>query len=87
MSPFNTSGNYKTKTQVMIANISSREKEILELVAYEKTTQEIAKCLFISNHTAISHRKNLMIKLDVKNTAGMIRRAFELGILTVQANY
>ena len=63
--------------------ISNREKEVLHLVAYEKTTKEIAAQLYISNHTAISHRKNLMEKLDVKNTAGMIRRGFELGLLAI----
>ena len=65
----------------MIDLISRREKEILYLIAYEMTSQEIAERLYISNHTAISHRKNLMEKLSVKNTAGLVRRGFELGIL------
>jgi len=62
-------------------SISHREKEILHLVAHEQTTNEIATQLYISYHTVISHRKRLMEKLDVKNTAGLVRRAFELGIL------
>ena len=62
--------------------ISNREKEVLHLVAFEKTTKEIAAQLYISNHTAISHRKNLMEKLDVRNTAGLVRRGFELGLIT-----
>lgn len=61
--------------------ISTREKEVLTLIAYENTTKEIAAQLYISAHTAISHRKNLMMKLDVKNTAGLVRRGFELGLL------
>lgn len=61
--------------------ISPREKEILYLVAFEKTTKEIAAQLYISTHTALSHRKNIMEKLEVKNTAGMVRRGFELGLL------
>ena len=65
----------------MINNISSREQEVLHLVAYEYTSQEIASKLYISNHTAITHRQNLMKKLDVKNSAGLVRRGFELGIL------
>ena len=65
-------------------NISNREKEVLHLVAFEMTTKEIAAQLYISNHTAISHRKNLMEKLDVKNTAGMVRRGFELGFLQLK---
>ena len=68
----------------MIQSISPREQEVLRLVASEKTSQEIASTLFISNHTAISHRKNLMEKLHVKNSAGLVRRAFELGLLKVR---
>ena len=63
--------------------ISKREKEVLHLVAFEKTTKEIASALYISSHTALSHRKNLMLKMNVKNTAGMVRKGFEWGILTV----
>ena len=61
--------------------ITKRETEILELIAYELTTKEIANKLYISTHTVISHRKNLMAKLDVKNTAGLVRKGFENGIL------
>lgn len=67
----------------MTDSISPREQEILRLVAFEKTSQEIAKELFISCHTANVHRKNLRHKLKVKNTAGLVRRGFELGILRV----
>ncbi|MEE9371963.1 MAG: helix-turn-helix transcriptional regulator [Saprospiraceae bacterium] len=61
--------------------ISSREKEVLHLVAHEYSSKQIAAQLFISDHTVMSHRKNLMIKLDVKNTAGMVRKGFEKGLL------
>ena len=63
--------------------ISNREKEVLTLIAYENTAKEIANKLFISTHTATSHRKNLMEKLDVRNTAGLVRRGFELGLLAI----
>jgi len=67
----------------MISNqiVSPREKEVLHLIAYEYTTKEIASKLYISTHTADSHRKNLMQKLRVRNVAGMVRVAFEKGIL------
>jgi DNA-binding CsgD family transcriptional regulator len=65
------------------AIISKRELEVLRLIAYENTAKEIAEKLFISNHTAISHRQNLMDKLDARNTAGLVRRAFELGLLSL----
>lgn len=64
-------------------SVSSREKEVLYLLAYEYTTKEIAQRLYISKHTAESHRKNLMIKLGVKNAAGLIRRAFECELLQI----
>lgn len=62
-------------------SITRRETQILNLIAFEFTIQEIAKRLFISHHTVVTHRKNLMCKLNAKNTAGMIRRAFELHLL------
>lgn len=64
--------------------ISQREHQVLHLIAYEHTAKEIASKLFISNHTAISHRQNLMEKLSARNTAGLIRRAFELGLIELR---
>lgn len=55
--------------------ISPREKEVLQLVADGFSSKQIADRLFISNHTAISHRKNLIEKFNVKNTAQLIKRA------------
>ena len=67
----------------MTYHISNREKEVLHLIAYENTSREIASKLYISNHTANSHRKNLMEKLRVRNTAGLVRRGFELGLIAL----
>ena len=64
-----------------IYKISKREKEVLVLIASEYTTKEIAHHLYISPHTAISHRKSLLEKLQVKNTAGLVRAAYERRIL------
>ena len=66
-----------------LSHISEREREVLFLVAHELTTQEIATRLFLSVHTVDSHKKNLKFKLSVKNTAGLVRRGFELGILQI----
>lgn len=57
--------------------LSRREEQILELIIDEKTTQEISEQLFISFGTVETHRRNIMIKLGVKNTAGMVRIALE----------
>lgn len=65
-------------------SISNRELQVLHLVAYEHSTKEIAKELYISEHTVISHRKNLLLKMDAKNTAGLVRRGFEQGLLQVE---
>jgi len=65
----------------MLTHISNREMEVLRLIAYEHTSKEIASRLYLSWHTVESHKKNLKDKLDVRNTAGMVRRGFELGIL------
>ena len=67
----------------MKPNVSQREIQVLHLISNELTTLEIAKELFISSHTVLSHRRNIMNKLDAKNTAGLIRRAFENGILSI----
>ncbi len=64
--------------------ISQREFEVLELIAFEYTDPEIAKKLFISKHTVRSHRKNLMLKLHAKKTAGLIRIAYETGIMQIK---
>ena len=61
--------------------ITKREKEIIWHIAYGMNSIEIGKELFISKQTVVTHRKNIMYKLQSKNTAGMIRISFELGIL------
>jgi len=55
--------------------ISCREEEVLKLIADGYSSKEIAGKLFISNHTAISHRKHLIQKFRVKNTAQLIKKA------------
>lgn len=61
--------------------LSSREKEIIRLIAQEYTTDEIAEKLFISRHTIETHRKNIFLKLQVKNIAGLIKKAINLGVI------
>jgi two-component system, NarL family, nitrate/nitrite response regulator NarL len=55
--------------------ISSREKEVLKLIADGLTNPQIADKLFISLHTVDSHRKNLLTKFEVSNTALLIKLA------------
>ena len=55
--------------------LSSREKEVLVLIANGFTNPQIAGKLFISLHTVDSHRKNLLTKFAVNNTASLIKLA------------
>ncbi len=55
--------------------ISRREKEVLQLIAEGMTNAEIAAKLFISVTTVDTHRKNLLAKFDVRNTAALVRFA------------
>jgi DNA-binding NarL/FixJ family response regulator len=55
--------------------ITRREKEVLALIAEGLTNSEIAEKLFISTTTVDTHRKNLLSKFEVKNTATLIRLA------------
>jgi DNA-binding NarL/FixJ family response regulator len=52
--------------------ITAREKEILELICQEHTTQEIAEKLFLSVRTVDGHRNNLLEKTGARNTAGLV---------------
>ena len=61
--------------------LSSREKEILKLIAEEYTNPEIAEKLFLSVRTIDTHRQNLIQKLNVKNTAGLVKYAIKSGLL------
>ncbi|MEO5891166.1 MAG: response regulator transcription factor [Ferruginibacter sp.] len=61
--------------------VTRREKEILQLIVDEFTNQEIADKLFLSLRTVENHRNNLLQKLDVKNTAGLVKIAIQEGLI------
>jgi len=64
-----------------IPEISNREKEVLKLIVDGLTTPEIAQKLFISTNTAETHRRNLLTKLAVRNTAELVRLTMEKGLI------
>jgi DNA-binding NarL/FixJ family response regulator len=64
-----------------VPKLTSREKEVLQLIAQGFTNQEIAEKLFISILTVISHRKNLMAKFEAVNTATLINIAGKHGFV------
>lgn len=64
--------------------ITSREKEILTLICQQCTAQEIAERLFITKRTVEGHKNNLLSKLGVKNTAGLVIYAIQKQIVDLQ---
>lgn len=61
--------------------LSDREIEVLKLIAQECTNSEIAEKLFISIRTVDTHRRNILEKLQVKNTAGLVKYAIEKALI------
>lgn len=57
--------------------LTEREREIIRLVALERTNGEIAAALFISEETVKTHRKHLMAKLNVRSAAGLVKYAID----------
>jgi DNA-binding NarL/FixJ family response regulator len=64
-----------------IPKLTRRELEILKLITEEHTTQEIADKLFLSPKTIETHRQNLMLKLEAKNSIGLVKTALQKGLV------
>ncbi len=62
--------------------LSERENEIIKYIAEGQTNTQIADILFLSTHTINTHRKNIMAKLGVKNTAGIVMYAVKTGLVS-----
>jgi DNA-binding NarL/FixJ family response regulator len=65
----------------LVNSITQREMEILQLIALGHTSGDIAKKLFISKNTVETHRKNLLGKLNVNNTAALLKFAYQNGLV------
>jgi len=61
------------------SHLSKRELQIIQLISNELTTNEIAKELHLSSMTVETHRKNIFLKLGVRNIAGLVKLAFKNG--------
>lgn len=61
--------------------LSNRELQIIRLIAGEFTNEEIANKLALSKRTVDNHRQNMLNKLQIRNTAGLVRYAFEHGLI------
>ena len=73
-----TKNNRATKEDL---KLTEREIEIIKLVAEEFSNQEISEKLFISPRTVESHKRNMISKLDVKNSIGLVRYAISNGLV------
>lgn len=72
---------YPAKDEESRKPLTARERQILQLVAEGKTTKAIAELLGISFKTAESHRNRIMKKLDIHQTAGLVRYAIRRGLV------
>lgn len=68
----------KSKSQIQL---SAREKQVLKLIMAEYTTKKIAEELFLSDKTIENYRSSLMLKLEVTNLTGLIKKTLLLGLL------
>ena len=63
-------------------HLSARETEVLQLIAEGLTNTQVADKLYLSAHTVTTHRKNIMSKLGVNNTAAMVMYAVKTGLVS-----
>jgi DNA-binding NarL/FixJ family response regulator len=61
--------------------LSRREIEVLQLIASDLTSQQIADALNVSKRTVDSHRISLLMKLDVKNAAALVKKGLQMGLI------
>jgi len=66
----------------LIAELTPRERDVLRMICEEKTMKEIASSLQISEKTVHTHKLNIQSKLKVKGTVGLIKSAYEFGIIS-----
>jgi DNA-binding CsgD family transcriptional regulator len=72
---------YVTRTELYDDPLTPRERQVLQLVAEGKTTKEVAVILGVAVKTAETHRSNVMDKLDIHSTAGLVRYAIRSGLI------
>lgn len=68
-------------SQETFPSLTRREKEILRLITLDYSSKDIADKLYLSHRTVENHRTHLLQKLDVKNSASLVKKAMELGLI------
>lgn len=74
---------FELQTSKNKIELTERELEILQLIVHEKTTKEIAEQLCISEKTVETHRSSIMLKLEVRNIAGMVKKSIMQGLVNI----
>jgi len=70
---------YLTFTDLPAEPLTPRERQVLQLIAEGKTAKEVAHLLGVSVKTAETHRSHIMEKLEIHDTAGLVRYAIRRG--------
>lgn len=79
----NSTLDFNASSDEGLVRYTNRETEVLHLISLGLSNPEIAKVLHLSIYTVQSHRKTLMKKMGVHNTALMMRRAFETNLISL----
>ena len=74
-------GARQDNAEMVARPLSPREREVLQLIAEGRSSREIAAILGISETTVKTHRKHIMEKLDIHDTAGLTRYAMRVGLI------
>src|SRR5437868_6913481 len=72
---------YLSKSEPTADPLTARERQVLQMVGEGKSTKDVARLLGISTKTAESHRARLMHKLDIHETASLVRYAIRRGLV------
>lgn len=73
--------NFMAENPISANILTNKETEVLKLIAKGNTTKEIANRLFVSTRTIETHRANILKKIEVKNTAELIKKAADYKLL------
>lgn len=73
--------NFMSTQSISEDILSNKETEVLGLISKGLTTKEIANQLFVSSRTIETHRANILKKLEVKNTAELIKKAAKMNLI------
>ncbi|WP_439131582.1 response regulator [Polaribacter sp.] len=73
--------NFMSENPISATILTNKEAQVLKLIAKGLTTKEIASQLFVSTRTIETHRANILKKIEVKNTAELIKKAADYKLL------